>query len=80
MKEKNANTVQQEQHLRDYWRVAWNGRWTVLSIFTVVVVFCGSRCPHWPQHARAGALSQGDEFARSLGHLEFRWKIGVVRV
>jgi len=38
MKENNANTVQQEQHLRDYWRVVWNGRWTVLSIFAVVVI------------------------------------------
>ncbi len=38
MREKNANTVQQEQHLRDYWRVVWNGRWTVLSIFAVVVI------------------------------------------
>ena len=25
-------------HLRDYWRVVWNGRWTALSIFAVVVV------------------------------------------
>src|SRR6266850_6290039 len=26
-----------EVHLLDYWRTIWRGRWTVLSIFTVVV-------------------------------------------
>src|SRR5262245_29909137 len=26
-----------ETHLIDYWRTIWRGRWTVLSIFTVVV-------------------------------------------
>ena len=28
----------EERHLRDYWRVVWNGRWTALSIFLLVVV------------------------------------------
>jgi capsular exopolysaccharide synthesis family protein len=27
-----------EGHLRDYWRVVWNGRWTVVSIFAVTGV------------------------------------------
>jgi capsular exopolysaccharide synthesis family protein len=26
-----------EVHLRDYWKVAWQGRWTVLGVFLVVV-------------------------------------------
>src|SRR2546426_5927603 len=26
-----------EVHLLDYWRTIWRGRWTVLSIFTVVM-------------------------------------------
>ena len=37
MRDKPA-TPGQEQHLRDYWRVVWNGRWTVTSIFAVVLV------------------------------------------
>jgi capsular exopolysaccharide synthesis family protein len=31
-------SLQAETHFRDYWRVVWNGRWTVLSIFAVVSV------------------------------------------
>ena len=26
-----------ELHLHDYWRIVWRGRWTILSIFVIVV-------------------------------------------
>lgn len=29
--------ILREAHLRDYWRVVWQGRWTILAIFCVVV-------------------------------------------
>src|SRR5437879_3054595 len=31
------NEDRREVHLLDYWRTIWRGRWTALSIFTVVV-------------------------------------------
>jgi len=31
----------QEVHLRDYWKIVWQGRWTVLSIFILVVTLTG---------------------------------------
>ncbi len=31
-----------EAHLRDYWKVAWQGRWTVLAVFLVVVAAVGT--------------------------------------
>ncbi len=30
-------SVFREAHLRDYWKVVWQGRWTVLAIFIIVV-------------------------------------------
>ncbi|MGD8374563.1 MAG: polysaccharide biosynthesis tyrosine autokinase [Acidobacteriota bacterium] len=38
MDDKTTTTARPEAHLRDYWRVVWNGRWSVISIFAVVVV------------------------------------------
>jgi len=35
---KTIKGVQADTHFRDYWRVIWNGRWTVLSVFAVVAV------------------------------------------
>ncbi|MFQ5877217.1 MAG: GumC family protein [Acidobacteriota bacterium] len=32
-----AVSEKQEAHLLDYWRTIWRGRWTVLSIFVIVV-------------------------------------------
>lgn len=30
-------TVSKEAHLRDYWKVVWQGRWTVIAVFLLVV-------------------------------------------
>ena len=32
-----SQSVFREAHLRDYWKVIWLGRWTVLAVFFVVV-------------------------------------------
>jgi capsular exopolysaccharide synthesis family protein len=31
------HSVFREAHLRDYWKVVWQGRWTILAIFMVIV-------------------------------------------
>lgn len=37
--ETNSTTsVFREVHLRDYWRIVWEGRWTLLAIFSLCVV------------------------------------------
>ena len=33
----NTESVFREAHLRDYWKIVWQGRWTVLAVFLVVV-------------------------------------------
>lgn len=33
----NLPTPQREAHLRDYWKVLWQGRWTLLAVFVVVL-------------------------------------------
>ena len=32
-----GTTTRREAHLRDYWKIVWQGRWTLLAIFLVVV-------------------------------------------
>ncbi len=32
-----APSVFEQAHLRDYWRVVWQGRWTVVAVFMLVV-------------------------------------------
>ena len=29
--------LSREAHLRDYWKILWQGRWTILAIFFVIV-------------------------------------------
>lgn len=33
----NAPEERRDVHLLDYWRILWRGRWTILSVFVVVV-------------------------------------------
>src|SRR5262245_21718183 len=33
----NAPEDRRDVHLLDYWRILWRGRWTILSVFVVVV-------------------------------------------
>jgi capsular exopolysaccharide synthesis family protein len=35
--EQRGQLIFREAHLRDYWRVVWQGRWTILAIFCAVV-------------------------------------------
>ena len=49
----NPTTADEKQvHLRDYWRVAWHGKWMVLAIAVVVVtlgdVATFSQTPNYP--------------------------------
>jgi len=32
-----ANSSFREAHLRDYWKIVWQGRWTILAVFIVTV-------------------------------------------
>jgi succinoglycan biosynthesis transport protein ExoP len=32
-----GHSVFREAHLRDYWKIVWQGRWTLLAVFAVVV-------------------------------------------
>ena len=32
-----GTSVLREAHLRDYWKIVWQGRWTILAVFVAVV-------------------------------------------
>ena len=32
-----AGSALREAHLRDYWKIVWQGRWTILAVFAVTV-------------------------------------------
>jgi polysaccharide biosynthesis transport protein len=61
-----ATTVR-EVHLRDYWRVVWQGRWTVLAVFALVVAMAAAwsflRTPIY----RATAVIEVQPQARRVG-------------
>src|SRR5262245_2232348 len=38
----DAAAPSREVHLRDYWKVAWQGRWTILAVFLVVVALAAA--------------------------------------
>ena len=35
--QERAESRLREAHLRDYWKIAWQGRWTIMAVFIVVV-------------------------------------------
>lgn len=35
--QERAGSRLREAHLRDYWKIAWQGRWTILAVFIVIV-------------------------------------------
>jgi phosphatidylglycerophosphatase A len=46
-------------HLRDYWKIAWQGRWTVVAVFLVVVALVGTWAAHRAERALGGAKDPG---------------------
>ena len=36
-----ADLLIRDVHLRDYWKIVWQGRWTVISVFFLVVTLVG---------------------------------------
>lgn len=55
-----------EAHLRDYWRIVWQGRWTILAIFLVVCAAVTGWTLMQPPVYRASAIIEIQPKARGL--------------
>ncbi len=72
----------QEIHLLDYWRTIWRGRWTVLSIFVVVVTLVAiatfTQTPIYRARATVEITPQSQQVApladvAQIGNSSFGW-------